>query len=378
MVSAPLVTILLGVTSVFALPPIPSPSGPTKELRLCKTSPTDPGIWITEEEKFTRFISKNINFVDITETPNLEALAAEKVNSQLQNLRLSSATIEPVFPSGPKHQSQAAPLISALSQKNLQTWTNGLSNFYTRYYKSSYAPKAATWLYNTVVDVAKANPAITVQKFNHSYSMPSIISKIPGTTKNSVVIVSAHYDSIGDTISGRAPGADDNASGVVVILEALRVLAATKFKPSGPSLEFHFYSGEEGGLLGSRDVMNNYRTRDIDVLAVMNQDMTGYSPNNVIAIFEDDVSLPLTAFLKTLVPAYTQLKVLTDTCGYSCSDHSSATAAGFPAAYVCEDSINDSSPYIHTAKDAVSTVNFTHVLQHAKFTVGFLVEASYF
>jgi leucyl aminopeptidase len=315
MVSTTLLTLLLGITSVFALPPIPSPSGSTKDLRLCKTSPTDPGIWITEEEKFTRFISKKINFVDITDTPNLEALAAEKAT----NLQVSTASIEAAFPSGPTHQSQAAPLISALSQANLQTWTNGLANFYTRYYKSSYAPQTATWLYDTVVGVAKANPAITVRKFNHSYSMPSIIAKIPGTT-NSVVVVSAHYDSVGSTASGRAPGADDDASGVVVILEALRVLAAAKFKPSGPSLEFHFYSGEEGGLLGSRDVMNDYRTRNVDVLAVMNQDMTGYSPNNVIAIFDDYVSLPLTSFLKTLVPAYTQLKVLTDTCGYACSD----------------------------------------------------------
>jgi leucyl aminopeptidase len=42
----------------------------------------------------------------------------------------------------------------------------------------------------------------------------------------------------------------------VVILEALRVLANAKFTPTN-TLEFHFYSGEEGGLLGSRDIMNN-------------------------------------------------------------------------------------------------------------------------
>jgi leucyl aminopeptidase len=47
--------------------------------------------------------------------------------------------------------------------------------------------------------------------------------------------------------------------GIVVILEALRVLANAKFKPTN-TLEFHFYSGEEGGMLGSRDIMNNCKS----------------------------------------------------------------------------------------------------------------------
>jgi leucyl aminopeptidase len=58
----------------------------------------------------------------------------------------------------------------------------------------------------------------------------------------------------------------------------------------------------------------------------MNQDMTGYSPNNVIAIYTDYVSTPLTNFLKTLVPVYTDLPLSTDKCGYGCSDQSVSKA----------------------------------------------------
>lgn len=39
-----------------------------KGLRLVKTSEEDPGIWLTEEEKFDQLISKKIGFVDITDT----------------------------------------------------------------------------------------------------------------------------------------------------------------------------------------------------------------------------------------------------------------------------------------------------------------------
>ncbi|TRX91085.1 hypothetical protein FHL15_008067 [Xylaria flabelliformis] len=328
------------------------------ELRLVKTSEEDPGTWMTEEEKFEKLTSKRIGFMDITDTMELEAMGAAR------KAQLKAAA----FPSGPSHQTQANTLIKNVKQSNLQTWTNSLADFYNRYYRGSYATTSATWMYNTVVSVAAANSAITVKQFAHSYSQPSVIATIPGSSAE-VVIVSAHYDSIGSTTSGRAPGADDNASGVVVVLEALRVLAEAKYAPAN-TLEFHFYSGEEGGLLGSRDVFNSYVKSGVDVLAVMNQDMTGFSPNNVIAVFSDYGDSSLIAFMKTLVPVYTSLPVSTD--------RASAYSAGYPAAYVCDENIRDSSPYIHSAQDTVSTVSFPHVLEHAKLTVGFLVEASYF
>lgn len=37
-------------------------------LRLVKTSDEDPGSWVTEEEKFEKFTSKKIGFVDVTDT----------------------------------------------------------------------------------------------------------------------------------------------------------------------------------------------------------------------------------------------------------------------------------------------------------------------
>lgn len=55
-----------------------------------------------------------------------------------------------------------------------------------------------------------------------------------------------------------------------MLLEALRVLANNRYAPRN-TLEFHFYSGEEGGLLGSRDIMQAYARNGVNVLAVMNQ-----------------------------------------------------------------------------------------------------------
>ena len=72
--------------------------------------------------------------------------------------------------------------------------------------------------------------------------------------------------------------------------------------------------------MGSRDVMQRYAADGVEVLAVVNQDMTGYSPNNVVAVYTDYVDPDLTRFVQTLVPAYTGLPLSTDICGYGCSD----------------------------------------------------------
>ena len=139
-----------------------------------------------------------------------------------------------------------------------------------------------------------------------------------------------------------------------MILEALRVLASAGFAPKD-TLEFHFYAGEEGGLLGSAAVFANYKSAAKKVLAFVNQDMAGYSPSGRVAVYSDYVSTPLSTYVKKIVQQYTGLAPTTDRCGYGCSDHASANSNGFPAAYVCDEVMSTSSPYIHSANDVSRT-----------------------
>lgn len=342
-----------------------------EELRLIKISEADKGTWYTEQEKI-ELIANHTHFMDITDTLDLEEHRIAISNGQKVDKRQTT------FPAGATHQAEANPLIAQISKTNPRTWATTLTNIHNRYYRGSYAATSATTVFDLVKSVASPNAKITVKQFTHSYNQPSVIATIPGTSAN-VVIVSAHFDSINGAspTTGRAPGADDNASGVVTILEALRVLAAAGYAPKN-TLEFHFYSGEEGGLLGARAIMQDYVRRSVKVLAVLNQDMTAYSPNHNIAVYTDYVSTPLSNFIIQLVPVYSQIPVITDKCGYACSDHGAANDAGYPAAYVCDENMVDSSPYIHTANDALSTLDFDHLYQHVRLTVGFLVEGSYF
>lgn len=142
------------------------------------------------------------------------------------------------------------------------------------------------------------------------------------------MILGAHFDSTAGNATTRSPGADDNGSGTVVILEAMRILAESKFKPHN-TVEFHFYAGEEAGLLGSQDIFADYRAKEKTVLAFLNEDMAGYSGSGMFAVFEDYVDVGLTQYVRMIAEEYVGKTPLSGTCGYGCSDHASATANGF-------------------------------------------------
>lgn len=64
-------------------------------------------------------------------------------------------------------------------------------------------------------------------------------------------------------------------------------------------------------------------------------------------------------------------------CGYACSDHASAYRNGYPGAFVFESAFGDDSPYIHTKEDTLATINYDHMLEHAKLTVGLAYELAF-
>ena len=68
---------------------------------------------------------------------------------------------------------------------------------------------------------------------------------------------------------GRSPGADDDASGTVTILEAFRSLVSANWSPVGRAVEFHWYAAEEGGLLGSQEVARHYASNNYTIVGML-------------------------------------------------------------------------------------------------------------
>ena len=95
------------------------------------------------------------------------------------------------------------------------------------------------------------NITIKVQnKFIPKYHTRNLIAYIPGQI-DSFLVFTAHYDHLGEMGKGvYFPGANDNGSGVAMVLALAKHFAKLRMKPKY-SLAFMFFGGEEMGLLGS-------------------------------------------------------------------------------------------------------------------------------
>lgn len=108
----------------------------------------------------------------------------------------------------------------------------------------------------------------------------NLLAYIPGKRTDEWVIVGAHYDHEGTfpdiADDGIYNGADDNASGVVAVLQMARAFVMSGEQPER-SVIFAFWDGEEKGLLGSRHFVANCKFID-KVKCYLNFDMIGRGP----------------------------------------------------------------------------------------------------
>ena len=94
---------------------------------------------------------------------------------------------------------------------------------------------------------AKMTVDLNVKFYDDDLQGYNTIAEIPGTDlKDEVVMIGAHLDS---WHSGT--GATDNGAGTTVVMEAMRILAASGLKPRR-TIRVALWTGEEQGLLGSR------------------------------------------------------------------------------------------------------------------------------
>jgi leucyl aminopeptidase len=93
-------------------------TGSKSELRLVKTSEDDAGQWVTEQEKFDRFTSKNIGFIDITDIKDEEVLSI--LSKPTYDTSLAARAV--VYPSSVSHVDEANALIANVSTAGPQSW----------------------------------------------------------------------------------------------------------------------------------------------------------------------------------------------------------------------------------------------------------------
>ena len=166
----------------------------------------------------------------------------------------------------------------------------------------------------------------------------NVVGMIPGVNTDlsgEPIVLGAHYDHLGiDADTGVVyAGADDNASGISVLIEVARKLARA-FTPQRPIL-FVAFTGEEAGLMGSAHFVNNppggFETENL--FAMVNMDSVGRLEGQTLQVFSTESAyewpfmaqgIGFTIGVPSEFPAQT----------IASSDHVSFLNAGIPAIHL--------------------------------------------
>ena len=152
------------------------------------------------------------------------------------------------------------------------------------------ALKARQWLVDQFDDIGLA-PGGTegyVQPFTvrardpvgANYAAANVIGRVPGReTRARTFVVTAHYDHLGIRDGVTYPGADDNASGVAVLLAAARHFVRT---PPRHTIVFAALDAEELGLRGARTLVDSALLSPGEVAMNINLDMVSRNDENEI------------------------------------------------------------------------------------------------
>ena len=183
--------------------------------------------------------------------------------------------------------------------------------------------------------------------------------------KNEYVIIGAHFDHLGmggEGSGSRAPdtfavhnGADDNASGTAGVIELAQKLSANRSKLKR-SFVFVAFTGEEMGLLGSKEFVNKPPVDLKKVNAMINMDMIGrLNPeSNTISVGGTGTSIESDSILKILEVGR-PFKISHSTDGYGPSDHASFYSENIPVFYFSTGAHDE----YHTPADDVDKINYT-------------------
>jgi hypothetical protein len=252
---------------------------------------------------------------------------------------------EPILPVAPEPAILA--MIDAVDGQRLQSRVRDLQNMVTRRSDSPGGGAAQNYLIQQFTAMGYTD--IRTQDYRSTYCRNVIVVKPGLVTPERIYVIGGHYDSISHEAD--APGADDNASGTVGVLEAAQILSPYSFEST---IYFIGFSGEEQGLVGSDAWCDWAKGQGLGIRGYLNLDMEGYlEGGRDLDIIFNGSSAWLRQTLGQAAALYVpDLPVVDGHLTGGSSDHYPFWSHGYCAIFLFEDSDNY-SPYIHTRYDTI-------------------------
>nr|WP_299415254.1 M20/M25/M40 family metallo-hydrolase [uncultured Emticicia sp.] len=202
---------------------------------------------------------------------------------------------------------QIEALVNQISSDSLKKFDDKLVSFGTRSTLSTTTDSkrgigaSRLWVLSKFQEFAKTSDGrmtavldtFTLQpdgrRIDKSIAMANVMATLKGTDPNDdrVFMVSGHIDSRVTDVMNResaAPGANDDGSGTVAVIELARVMATSKFPAT---IVFVVVSGEEQGLLGANYLAEKALKQNWNLEALLNNDIMGSNNSNETNIIDN-------------------------------------------------------------------------------------------
>lgn len=210
----------------------------------------------------------------------------------------NAAPATPSAPAGPdlaRHQPQIDKIVAEISAKRIENYVKKLVSFETRHTMSDTVSEttgigaARRWIKaelercgaGTSLQVAfDSHIAPVSARISRPTEIVNVVATLPGSqdaSKERLYVVSGHYDSRNTDVMdavGKAPGANDDASGTAAVMELACVMAKYKFDAT---LVFMAVAAEEQGLLGAGHWAKQAREKNLNVAGMFTNDIIGSS-----------------------------------------------------------------------------------------------------
>ncbi len=212
----------------------------------------------------------------------------------------------------------------------------------------------------------------------HTQNVVAMLKGSDPKLANEYIVIGAHYDHLGMGTSGGSRtdsiavhnGADDNASGVVAILEMAHKLNSQR-KNIKRSIVFVAFGAEEKGLIGSQWFVDSAIVPIENIKAMINIDMIGRLRENELEVHGTKTSLEADSILNALNADSTfRLSLIPE--GMGPSDHASFYSKNIPVFFIHTGLHED----YHTPKDDVEFLNIDGMQKVTHFTYRLAYELS--
>jgi len=264
-------------------------------------------------------------------------------------------------------------IISMINQVDDNIIQDYLEDFVSFGYKktgSENCKRAAEYIYNKFLDFGLYTYFDDWRYLRYKFRQKTllfdrnVVAVHNGIDPNSdaVIIVCAHYDTIGGS-----PGANDDGSGISAMLSIAEIVSQYTFNHT---IRFIAFSGEEQGTFGSfYDAKQSYK-RDENIIAVLNIDGVGFANNSDdgknIQVFCQERSRWIVDYANDIAEKYDNyfdIKVQ-----YSLqwpADQESYNDYGYDAAQFIHPRL-ELYHWVHTPEDTIDKINFTYLAKVTK------------